>query len=63
MGRPAWLASRESCGEDAKRGQPGGAGVKLSRSASAAWGSPVPTGCGPVHHLSSHAVAGIPHIK
>ena len=46
-------------------GRPGGAVIKLSSQFS--FGSPgfaslVPR-CGPVHHLSSHAVVGVPHIK
>lgn len=44
-------------------GQPGGTAVKFAGSTSAARGSPVDPGYRPTQHLSSHAVAGIPHIK
>ena len=48
----------------AYRGQPGGAAVKFTCSASAAPGfAGSHSGCGPIHCLSSHAVAGVSHIS
>ena len=45
-------------------GWPIGTAVKFARSASAAQGSPVRVPlCGPTHHMSSHAVVGVLHIK
>ena len=49
-------------------GQPSGAVVKFTHSASAARGSLVwilcsDPWCGPTHRLASHTVAGVPHIK
>ena len=46
------------------RGRPSGAAVKFAHSASAAQGSPAQIpGADLTHHLSSHAVPGVPHIK
>ena len=50
--------------EFSRRGWPSGAVVKLARSASSARGSAgSDPECGPTHRLSSHAVAGVPHIE
>ena len=44
-------------------GQPDGTAVKFAYSTSAAQGSPLQILGAAWHHLASHAVVGIPHIK
>ena len=45
------------------RDWPGDAAVKCAHSTSVAWGLPVWILGVDMHHLASHAVGGVPHIK
>ena len=62
-----WITEKEqsSCSSktDIHRSWPGGTAVKLPRSTSVARGLPVLSQVRTWHHLSSHAVVGVPHIK